>query len=555
MSTQPPKWNVMIFLAGNNSLSEECVYSLTEVLEAEIQDNIAVFAQLSTGVHRGTFLNLREFKNRDQLHKKLNAVLSAQHKAERAKQRELAERGAKPAELEHHNLSFSERIFQFVKKSVGEDRSQRAEHHMLILAGHGNGILGEFLREDDRDQDGNKSGHMNMINLGGLIKRINRELLDGKKIDILGMDSCLMSMTEIAYAVHNNVKVMIGAQGFEPMAGWPYHQVLQLLNKNGGDVNKLGKKIVDEYIEFYTIYQAANLSVDLAATNLSETVMVMKAIQSLATTLGPILEKYPHDVRNGVNAENPPDSVLVRDAVLLAHWEAQLYKNEQYTDIYDFCTLLKARLSPTRFFEVRRACQNVLNAVLGATKQLGIQHNKEPELADDNFTPKWSKVSSDDEPRWMRSVNFQTEANGFVLKSCYSGWVVQYSYGVSVYFPWSKVPADMEQYHQLNFAHDSRWADFLDVYLAVTKREARPGKGEQTEFATSFLRDNFSVAPTTFAGTRHAESNRHAESDRHAESNRSMTNMIGSMKNPATDFWECPEFEPPARDKDDGGKK
>ena len=33
MSTQPPKWNVMIFLAGNNSLSEECVFGLTEAVD------------------------------------------------------------------------------------------------------------------------------------------------------------------------------------------------------------------------------------------------------------------------------------------------------------------------------------------------------------------------------------------------------------------------------------------------------------------------------------------------------------------------------------------
>src|SRR5690348_18217539 len=82
MPTQPPKWNVMIFLAGNNSLSEECVFGLTDIVEAKVNGNLTISAQLSTGVHRGTFLKLRDFKNRDQLHKQLNVALTQQHKAE-----------------------------------------------------------------------------------------------------------------------------------------------------------------------------------------------------------------------------------------------------------------------------------------------------------------------------------------------------------------------------------------------------------------------------------------------------------------------------------------
>ena len=80
----PYQWNVMIFLAGNNSLSEECVFGLTDILEAKMTGKVAISAQLSTGVHHGTFLNLREFKNRDQLHKKLNEELSEQHRQRRS---------------------------------------------------------------------------------------------------------------------------------------------------------------------------------------------------------------------------------------------------------------------------------------------------------------------------------------------------------------------------------------------------------------------------------------------------------------------------------------
>src|ERR1041384_1590155 len=365
----PYKWNVMIFLAGNNSLSEECIFGLTDILEAKVNGKIAISAELSTGVHRGTFLNLREFKSRDELHKKLNEALSEQH-------RQLLRRTRNGAAPKFETRSFRRRIFDFVKRSIGPDNSHWADHYMLILAGHGSGILGEFLREDDRDNNPGKSDHMNFINLGGLIEEINEELLGGNKIDVLGMDSCLMAMTEIAYGLHNHVKVMIGAEGFEPMAGWPYHRVLEQVSQIPDDVNELGRKIVDEYIDFYTIYQAANLSVDLAASDLTETVMVMKAIHSLGAALTPLLNAYPSDYQ-GMDIDKPPTSVVVRDAVLLAHWEAQLYKNEQYTDIYDFCTLLKARLSRQEEYRpVRRACQNVLNSIAGVEKQQSLEGDK-----------------------------------------------------------------------------------------------------------------------------------------------------------------------------------
>jgi hypothetical protein len=181
----------------------------------------------------------------------------------------------------------------------------------------------------------------------------------------------------------------------------------------------------------------------MAASDLSEIVTVMKAIQSLAETLRVKLEPYPEESKN-MDVENLPDSAVIRDAVLLAHWEAQLYKNEQYTDIYDFCTLLKARL-PKRFSEVRGACQNVLNAIAGVEKQAKREGKEEVNLASPEFHAKFSRRGKNDDidPSWMDPVDFR-KAKGFILKSCYSGWAVQYSYGVSVYFPWSEVPADME---------------------------------------------------------------------------------------------------------------
>ena len=60
--------------------------------------------------------------------------------------------------------------------------------------------------------------------------------------------------------------------------------------------------------------------------------------------------------------------------------------------------------------------------------------------------------------------------HGFVVKSCYTGLTVQYSHGVSIYFPWAKIPTELNAYQKLLFARESLGAASLKAYLRETKR-------------------------------------------------------------------------------------
>src|SRR5678810_520574 len=61
----------------------------------------------------------------------------------------------------------------------------------------------------------------------------------------------------------------------------------------------------------------------------------------------------------------------------------------------------------------------------------------------------------------------------FVLKSCYSGAAYQYSYGVSVYFPWATVLAKYENLDFVTEPPGRRWLSFLLAYTQLTRREPR----------------------------------------------------------------------------------
>ncbi|HEX6623066.1 MAG TPA: clostripain-related cysteine peptidase, partial [Pyrinomonadaceae bacterium] len=227
------KWTVMIFLSGDNNLSEECVYALTEMMKAEMMKDgsnkeVAVVAQLDTGIvqDQRIFINnlIEKKKNgpgsliafvgpqRQERRRRLKAALAARKQAAArvAQQNGHAGKrvpGAKQSPPEKRPVGHFDVLLDFVTESV---RAYPAEHYMLVLSGHGSGTVGDFLTK----QEAKRVGTLSIPSLGGLLETIRVCVLDGKKLDILGMDSCLMSMIEVAYAVHNNVEVMIGAEGF-----------------------------------------------------------------------------------------------------------------------------------------------------------------------------------------------------------------------------------------------------------------------------------------------------------------------------------------------------
>src|SRR5207249_2472648 len=95
----------------------------------------------------------------------------------------------------------------------------------------------------------------------------------------------------------------------------------------------------------------------------------------------------------------------VQDAIVLSHWKAQSFKNDQHIDLYDFCACL-AKSNP----ELADLCRAVMEAI--------------------------KKV---------------------VLLSCTTGAAFQYSNGLSVFFPWADIEV-VEGQHELKIYGELAWA-------------------------------------------------------------------------------------------------
>ncbi|MFH2075807.1 MAG: clostripain-related cysteine peptidase [Pseudomonadota bacterium] len=74
----------------------------------------------------------------------------------------------------------------------------------------------------------------------------------GRKIDLLGMDACLMNMVEVAYQLRDSVNVIVGSEIEEPFDGWPYAEILtRLIARPRQDAAALARWIVKSYLLSY----------------------------------------------------------------------------------------------------------------------------------------------------------------------------------------------------------------------------------------------------------------------------------------------------------------
>lgn len=425
MSSQAPnkhRWTVMIYLAGDNNLTDESVYALTQMKEVEGLDEagICVVAQFDP---KGSRLPSHRYKispvSKQPMSEDLQTWMKSPRKFHHKDYEEivefetnLAERSQRPnkrAELET-NTGSPATLFDFVTWAMDE---YPADSYMLVLSGHAGGTEQGYLMRDENPADA-----LTMWEMQVALEAIRDTQGPDFRLDILGMDSCLMTMAEVSHQLKGLARLMVGSEGYSPVAGWPFKPVLAKMRDRLKDITEadlerrrdlerraIADAIVVEYVNYYVDYSVGGLSVDQSSVDLEYVVDLTTAIDNLAEVLLAELGRKNHQFKQ---------------SLVFAHWEAQSYNGEQFVDIYDFC----ARLSEyTPSDEVKRVCGRLID-----TKEK------------------------------------------FVIRSCYSGPTYQYSYGVSIYFPWAEIDPD---YADVLFGRESRWRDFLEEYVLETRRPPR----------------------------------------------------------------------------------
>ncbi len=391
-------WNVSIFMAADNNLSEESIWAIQEI------KNTSPKVILGTNIHlmtRSRVIFIEDGSGQNQ-----------------------TGRGENPKPIEDYDNNKSTLIENFIKENGPFQKNKS----VLILSGHGNGALGDFLSGDKT----NTNNPLGIKETGTALKNG----LGSSKFGILGLDSCLMGMIEVCYELRACAEYLVAHQGYERNTGWPYYHIITSIDKNctKDSPQDLAVKIVEQYINYYSGYKTAGVSVDIAACDLSkftERSGLVKAIKKLVNSLISGLDNKKEKIAKGI-----------LDATILAHWRAQSYNNEQYVDLWDFCYLL---------------CEQFKSKV--AHKEIYDSANK-------------VMIHINGTGHKRQKADYKEQA---VLISCYSGPAFQHSHGLSIYFPWerSAVDNELKQYNDLEFAQKTRWGVFLEKYLIKSQREAR----------------------------------------------------------------------------------
>ncbi len=256
------KWTFMVYLAGDNNLSDAGDNDLGEMRTVGSTADVNVVAEFDNAGDRGTvrYHVQRDGEDED--------VVS----------------------LGETDSGSPEVLLDFVGWSA---ENYPAERYALILWNHGNGwepsemdriarVAGsrDFnLRESAErsssplgkaffrptletifglsspseraicSDDG--TGHsLDTVELGKVLAK-TKDML-GQSLDILGMDACLMSNLEVAYQARPYVSYVVASEESEPNDGWPYGAVLyKLVEAPDLATAELASHIVEAYVKSY----------------------------------------------------------------------------------------------------------------------------------------------------------------------------------------------------------------------------------------------------------------------------------------------------------------
>ena len=351
-----------------------------------------------------------------------------------------------------------------------------ARNYALFILGHGLIVGNDVFLFDESAP----THSLSLPNLRVLLKTfsedIKKAVCEEAQFQLVSFHSCSMSSLEVAYELKDTANYMLASQCPTSVGAWPYRQIVirflkQLENKRKFELEKLEQKDIEEAISDifdYCAYnsfdfQLAGYSFDVCLCDLRNTAGVKEQLSQLSRKL--------------IAGLKDPDP-RAKDLILLAHWDAQSYWSEMYTDLFDFCLCLQRR------------CQKALPPK---------KESEGTETESETVAIPEDKALTELEAACGEMIKVLTPRTNdtpgqLIKRTSFVGAAYQYAHGLSVYFPWSQ-PAKStfwpKQYGKYKLIADPKrkgetkeearkrreenpsWGVFLDAYFRITMRSTR----------------------------------------------------------------------------------
>jgi Clostripain family len=334
-----------------------------------------------------------------------------------------------------------------------------ANNYMLFLMGHGVIVGNDAFLPDPDDNSA-----ITMSDLGWILRTFADKIrAEGDEFHLIGFHSCSMSSAELLYELAGSARYMLGTQGAAFPGSWPYRQLLKKIflaidhskeaDSDIPDQETLVNIILDglQNLSFYNgeDFWLAGFSSDISLCSLNPD--HVDGLRQPIEELSLALQKGLQD----------PSA---RNCIRLAHLESQSYWQENYTDLFDFCSCLWERCDGENEIQaaIREACANMTLAING------------------EMPTKVGKPTTENGHRSKGASKLRASAaysQRPVVYSDYYGPAYQFSNGLSIYFPWrSPAKKVIQTYRDYKFTRDHgaySWLSFLEEYFRVTQRQAR----------------------------------------------------------------------------------
>jgi hypothetical protein len=359
------QWTVMVYLAGDNNLDSAGVVDLQEMKQVGTTPDFNVIAQFD---RQGTVLHTKRYclQKGSTLNQDVVADLGETNTGDPRVLESFIEWAAANYPAEHYllvvwnhgagwddtnvyraikGLDYNITRKQIVAQAAGTQVQgtvstaqirqivDRRLHRALFSTTIKSAIETRAIAFDDNAQD-----FLDNIEMKDLLKAVTTMI--GQKIDIVGMDACLMSMVEVGYQIRDSAAYIVSSEETEPGDGWPYNTILaELAKKPTMTPGELASVIVQKYLASYSTRD----NVTQSAFDLAQSTTLAGAVDQLAKTLTSKLT-----------------TTSVRNMIIRVRNQVQSYEVPEYVDLVDFCKLLRSRTSQT---VIKTACMNVIDAV------------------------------------------------------------------------------------------------------------------------------------------------------------------------------------------------
>ena len=465
------EWLVMVYLAGDNNLSAHSIAFLQELENANFgtpTNNGKKHARVVAAFDSPTPWP----KGARYLEIKSHQTLANPHRMKWPLHNDLIEPGhivVSPDFCDSDGGLSHRKPPRYPDEPVAEEALARflnwvkenyeAKKYMLLLFGHGTVVAGNTFLADTSPPSYLKLGEFARI------------LCDfGKKIDILACDNCVMNGIESAVQLHGHVNYMLGSQGLMLANGWPVRKIIELVTANASwEPKKMAEEVLTISVVNLLDFTLMERSSEQAVCDVTQFGQKHKIVIAVRALSG-ILQKGLQFIR--VHKKWKLKYPIVADLVRLARLDAQSYWSETFVDLYDFAALLRKKC--------KEFLTNMDSTVYGRCLS-----------GPDDLIPLVQNIVY-----WCERITNIFECDHVVPKAYYVGPQLQYSHGVSIYFPWTlpegpvtfepipewavkprnySLRTPFEEYKKYLFATPgySDWARFLHAFFRATLRNVR----------------------------------------------------------------------------------